>query len=330
LATVSSTLAFAQNAPLGTDAPNRSWEPKGAFAAALMPVVVNSLTDLFRSWFQLGVDKLKPGGTPSGSVNGMNAGDRVSPGPNNPGQVQPSRTVVDAARPTADFAAPAISTSPAKPTITAAIKKVDEYGNVLQALDPDSINLVSKDRFVIQVRTNVPGVLLTQNKDPLGTTTELDRIAIGAAVLNVLPADETSYELDATSGTETFRLLFQPCLTKASALAGKSIGSTVPSNQLPTQAIHSAEPKGAKAWGDKAVIKTANQATADAAQRMLQPATLAALSACNPSALLEAAKTEPGTLGSYKPQIDNTIVATGADDMRIVELVLKVHHAPAP
>ena len=91
LATVSSTLAFAQNAPLGTDAPNRSWEPKGAFAAALMPVVVNSLTDLFRSWFQLGVDKLKPGGTPSGSVNGMNAGDRVSPGPNNPGQVQPSR-----------------------------------------------------------------------------------------------------------------------------------------------------------------------------------------------------------------------------------------------
>ena len=189
---------------------------------------------------------------------------------------------------------------------------------------------MSKDRFVIQVRTNVPGVLLTQNKDPLGTTTELDRIAIGAAVLNVLPADETSYELDATSGTETFRLLFQPCLTKASALAGKSIGSTVPWNQLPTQAIHSAEPKGAKAWGDKAVIKTATQATADAAQRMLQPATLAALSACNPSALLEAAKTEPGTLGSYKPQIDNTIVATGADDMRIVELVLKVHHAPAP
>ena len=204
-----------------------------------------------------------------------------------------------------------------KPTLLAKVVKVDPAtGRWLELFDPKSITVQSGDQFVFHYLTNVGGLILAQSFDSANVESELGESSVGPMAPNLLPTDSPAFELDPKStGLETFRVLFQPCLNAAQA--AKDAGSAY-------KAIAEAMPS-AGSFTNKAIIKATNRITIASASAMLAPGVSNLIPACDAAALHAAAKQPLGSVGS-DIAYDNGIAIASASTVRIVELVIRMNH----
>jgi hypothetical protein len=292
-----------------------------ALKPLLMTVATDSVVSVARSWMEGIVSWLS-----------YKKKDETNPQDQNP---KPVQLIPSASLPQADqvYGNDQNDKSGALlPAIIARIVKVDEAGKILGFVEPEQNVMQTKERFIVEYSANMPGILISQNKDSKGIVTDLDfNNNVGPTAANKIPMDDVSYRLAGDTGIETFRILFLPCLD------GDKKTNDLQQKDLVTL-LASATSAGGE-FARKGIIKDANAKATSNAQAILTPVAMKSLTNCNKTLLDAATKQEFGSLGSKFGVKGLASIAQGKEEGGVVELQLIINHqngqgsiqnAPAP
>jgi hypothetical protein len=289
-------------------------EPKGFWIPLLFPLVKSYLagaaTKLIYSWAEPVVDSLtkKPAGAvgANGVANGGANANFTAGAISQPAYVPPVNAVVN-------------PSAPPLPSLVARIVRVDNSGKEISGVFPSENTMESDSRFIIQYLTNMPGVILAQNKDGSQAIDTFPTIEVGPMITNKLPASDDSYRLEGEPGTETFRVLFLPCTSAASTSSG-------PANlQDLAQVVTEYGGKAGGAYAPRKVTQAANEKAMESAAEILTPTAMKSLSGCNKAAI-EAASAKPfSSLGTRVSTQGHAVIAVGQPG-EVLELLLTINH----
>lgn len=341
---LSVSLACGATAALGQAAPNccaspdqqppPQFQPKGGpLAALLVSTLVNAVGDVFRAHVQVVADKLKPGPTPVSSS--MNQGGQSNAN-QQPLQQQPAQQTGASGMQmnTGDVAGGSPQPQggaawgknlppPGSPGLAMRIMRLDDSERPTGEANPLDLTMPSGAKYVLQVVTNTPGLVMIQSQDApqklKGEISTLDVVEVGPTVFNSLPADGTHYALDEVVGPEQLRVLFQPCLTRP---------FTAESRDAALAAVTAYVPGGSQ-WASKGTIKLPNQRAAEAANQLLKPEVAGKLRACDRTAL-NAAGTRGFSEVSNGATVEGNTIFSFMRDTPIVELVANINHTARP
>lgn len=206
------------------------------------------------------------------------------------------------------------------PTLIARVTKVNEQGKLLDSITPEQNVMQTGERFIIEYRANMPGMVISQHKDPKGVVTDMDlNQMVGPIVNNKLPTDDYSYNLQGDTGVESFRILFAPCLD-----AGKANENTL--NKDLGEILASATAQGGTFYSAKGVTKVANQKTSSHSESILTPVAMKSLTGCDRSQIDGIAKQDFGVQGSKFGVQGQASIAQGNLVGQVVELIIKINH----
>jgi hypothetical protein len=276
----------------------------------LEPVVKDFFTNLFRSWMQPLSDNLNY--VKKEDVKGQDQNPK-------PSQVsaelqkQPQADKVFAENTKTDA-----NSKVALPTLIARIVKVDAQGKILASISPEQNTMKTGERFILEYTANMPGLIMSQNRDGSMKIDELDFAQVGPAVVNKLPIADESYTLNGDPGTETFRVLFLPCRDINSGDGGVKLSDL---NGLLTSAT-----SAGGEFAAKGVIKIANEKTTASAGAILTPTAMKSLTGCNKAQLDMAAKQGFGSLVSKSGVQGQATIAQGKQEGQVVELLVMIDH----
>jgi len=212
---------------------------------------------------------------------------------------------------------------PGSPGLAMRIMRLDDSERPTGEANPLDLTMPSGAKYVLQVVTNTPGLVMIQSQDApqklKGEISTLDVVEVGPTVFNSLPADGTHYALDEVVGPEQLRVLFQPCLTRP---------FTAESRDAALAAVTAYVPGGSQ-WASKGTIKLPNQRAAEAANQLLKPEVAGKLRACDRTAL-NAAGTRGFSEVSNGATVEGNTIFSFMRDTPIVELVANINHTARP
>jgi hypothetical protein len=204
------------------------------------------------------------------------------------------------------------------PTLIARIVKVDAQGKILSAITPEQNIMKTGERFILEYTANMPGLVMSQNRDGGLQIAELDFAQVGPAVVNKLPIEDESYKLEGESGLETFRVLFLPCRDVNSGEGGVKLDDL---NKL----LVSATSAGGE-FAPKGVIKDANQKMTASAAAIMTPTAMKSLTGCSKAQLDMSAKQGFGSLESKQGMKGQATISQGKQEGQVVELTMTIDH----
>jgi hypothetical protein len=310
LATLSLVPAHAQS--------SYDYEPKGFWIPLLLPIVksffAGAAAKLVYSWGEPVVDSLtkKPP-----AVNGAN---------NLNGAVNPNFTAGAISQPlyvppqaTPGANPPVNPSAPPRPSLVARIVKVDNTGKEISGIFPAENSLQTGSRFIIQYLTNMPGIVLAQNRDGTQAIDTFPQVQVGPMVTNKLPATDDSYQLGGEPGLETFRVLFMPCVNQTPVANGQS--------NLPdlAQVITDFPSKSGGAYAPRKVTQAANEKATESVAEILTPLAMKSLSGCDATALVDASSKPFQSLGTQVNTQGHAVIAVGQPG-EVLELLLTINH----
>lgn len=286
--------------------------PLAAVVAFLKPLALEVATDFFKNLFRSWTQPL------SENLNYVKKED-VKGQDQNPKPSQASAELQKQPQAEKVFADNTDANSRAAlPTLIARIVKVDAQGKILAAISPEQNTMKTGERFILEYTANMPGLIMSQNRDGNMKIEELDFAQVGPAVVNKLPIADESYTLNGDPGIETFRVLFLPC-RDINSIEGDAKLSDL--NGLLTSAT-----SAGGEFAAKGVIKIANEKTTANAGEILTPTAMKSLTGCNKAQLDMASKQGFGSLASKSGAQGQATIAQGKQEGQVVELMMMIDH----